>query len=112
MAGDEAPISSSDLEIFSISEDLVPSTLPTPSQNITLDFNGRLNPPLILQTDETQCGGKLWPAGMVLAGYLLEHKMRDLKGKTMFVVRSLVYFGNLRQSPLSCKLGAMTLTWV
>lgn len=70
---------------FSISEDLVPSTIKPPSQTVTLDFSGLLNPPLILQTNEKECGGQLWPAGMILAEYLLQHKMDELRGKMMFV---------------------------
>lgn len=76
---------------FSISEDLVPSLVKPPSQTVTLDFGGLLNPPLILQTNEKECGGQLWPAGIVLAEYLLRHKINDLRGKTMFV-RSDVSF--------------------
>ena len=71
--------------ILSISEDLVPSQTLTPSQQVTLAFDGLLTPPLLLQTNETECGGKLWPAGMVLAEYLLCDKMDELAGKTMFV---------------------------
>lgn len=70
---------------FAISEDLVPSTIKRPSQTVTLDFNGLLNPPLLLQTNEKECGGQLWLAGIVLAEYLLGNKMDELKGKTMFV---------------------------
>ena len=74
-----------ELSILSISEDLVPSPIPIPSQQVTLSFDGLLNPPLVLQTNEKQCGGKLWPAGMVLADYLLRNKMAEVDGKTMFV---------------------------
>ena len=74
-----------DLSILSISEDLVPSPAPIPSQKVTLSFDGLLNPPLVLQTNQTQCGGKLWPAGMVLAEYLLRNRMAEVHGKTMFV---------------------------
>ena len=73
------------LSLLSISEDLVPSQVRTPSQQVTLAFDGLLNPPLVLQTNETQCGGKLWPAGMVLAEYLLRNRMAEVEGKTMFV---------------------------
>ena len=75
----------SELSILSISEDLVASPIPIPSQQVILSFDGLLNPPLVLQTNETQCGGKLWPAGMVLAEYLLCSKMAEVQGKTMFV---------------------------
>ncbi|KAK4691060.1 hypothetical protein P7C71_g5865, partial [Lecanoromycetidae sp. Uapishka_2] len=70
---------------FSISEDLVPSPVKPPSRTVTLSFNNNLNPPLILQTNEKECGGQLWPAGMVLAEYLLREKIESLRGKTMFV---------------------------
>ena len=74
-----------ELSILSISEDLVPSPILIPSQQVTLAFDGLLHPPLVLQTNEKQCGGKLWPAGMVLAEYLLRNKMAEVQGKTMFV---------------------------
>ena len=75
----------SPLSHLTISEDLVASRAIQQSQLLTLDFNGLLNPPLKLQTDVSECGGQLWPAGMVLAEYLLRNKMEELRGKTMFV---------------------------
>ncbi|KAI4107757.1 MAG: hypothetical protein L6R37_001442 [Teloschistes peruensis] len=68
---------------FSVSEDLVPSTTPISSSTISIDFDGILDPPLLLQVDPTECGGQLWPAGMVLAKYLLRCKMDELREKTM-----------------------------
>jgi len=92
-SSDHEPAKSLDSEEeFLISEDLVPSTPKRQSQTVALDFNGLLNPPLLIQTNETQCGGQLWPGGMVLAEYLLQNEMGQLAGKTMFVVRSDVYF--------------------
>lgn len=73
-----------ELSLLSISEDLVPSTGETPSQEVILAFDGLLCPPLVLQTNETECGGKLWPAGIVLAEYLLRNKMDEIVGKKMF----------------------------
>lgn len=73
-----------DVSILSISEDLVPSTIETPSQQVILSFDGLLTPPLVIQTNETECGGKLWPAGMVLAEYLLRNKMDEMEGRKMF----------------------------
>lgn len=70
---------------LSVSEDLVPSRAEQQSKVLTLNFKGLLNPPLRLQTDVSECGGQLWPAGMVLAEYLLRNKMEELRGKTMFV---------------------------
>ena len=84
------PAEAEELALLSISEDLVPSTVVTPSQEVIIAFDGLLNPPLVLQTNETECGGKLWPAGMVLAEYLLRNKMAEIQGKKMFV-RSNVY---------------------
>ena len=69
-----------------VTEDLVPSLPPNLPTTTTLDFSGLLTPPLILQTDLKEgCGGQLWPAGRVLAKYLLQCKMDELRGKTMFV---------------------------
>ena len=73
-------------QLLSITEDLVPARLPIVPSITSIDFDGLLNPPLILQDDPTQCGGQLWPGGMVLAKYLLQQKMSDLQGKTMFVL--------------------------
>ena len=70
---------------FLISEDLVPSIIQKQSQTVALTFDGLLDPPLILHTNEKECGGQLWPAGMVLAKYMIESKLNALKGRTMFV---------------------------
>ncbi len=70
---------------LTISEDLIPSA-PLPSSTITtLSFSNLLNPPLRLQTNVSECGGQLWPAGMVLSEYLIRHHLDDMRGKTMFV---------------------------
>lgn len=83
----EDPDLASDFPDFLVSEDLVPSNPQIPSQTTTIDFGGLLNPPLVLQTNEAECGGKLWPGGMVLVNYLLRTRTAELAGKTMFVVR-------------------------
>ena len=50
-----------------------------------LDFEGLLKTPLRLHEDLAEgCGGQLWPAGMVLAKYMLRHPELT-KNKTMFV---------------------------
>ncbi|MCJ1412353.1 hypothetical protein MMC19_006447 [Ptychographa xylographoides] len=66
-----------------ISEELIPSRAKK-SRGITdLAFGGLLNPPLQLEEDlKDGCGGQLWPAGMVLARYLLERK-EELRGKVI-----------------------------
>jgi len=83
---------SSPFSNLTISEDLVRSIPQKTSQTVTLDFDGFLQPPLLLQTNEKQCGGQVWPGGMVLAKFLLQHRTDVLVGKTMFVVRSDVSF--------------------
>lgn len=75
-----------DNPFFMLSEDLIPSIPPSLPARISLDFSGLLDPPLILESDRKEgCGGQLWPAGKVLAKYLLQCKMDELRGKTMFV---------------------------
>lgn len=79
---------------FSITEDLIPTTEAKRPSITSIDFNGLLTPPLLLQDNPTECGGQLWPGGMVLATYLLQTKMTELKGKTVFVlVRSGSSYG-------------------
>lgn len=69
-----------------ITEDLVPSRSEQLAENISIDFSGLLTPPLTLKQDLKEgCGGKTWPAGMVLSEYLLRCKLEQLRGKTMFV---------------------------
>lgn len=76
----------SDSPFFMLSEDLVPSIPPSLPARISLDFSGLLDPPLIIESDRKEgCGGQLWPAGKVLAKYLLQCKMDGWRGKTMFV---------------------------
>lgn len=96
------PDPTEELSILSISEDLVPSTVQTASQQVILAFDGLLSPPLVLQTNETECGGKLWPAGIVLAEYLLRNKLDEMEGKKMFVRSNVplsIMYNTLR---LSC----------
>ena len=71
--------------LLAISEDLAPCTLLPSSRIVTLSFSGLLSPPLQLQTNVSQCGGQLWPAGMVLSEYLIRHHLDELRGKKMFV---------------------------
>ncbi|KAL9602273.1 MAG: hypothetical protein Q9219_001998 [cf. Caloplaca sp. 3 TL-2023] len=78
-------LSISDVSL-SVTEHLVPSAPPDPSSVTTISFSGLLNPPLRLQNDPTECGGHLWPGGMVLAKYLLRCKMPELKGKTILAL--------------------------
>lgn len=71
---------------LAISEDLVQSPTHKPASTTTLEFNGLLTTPLRLHEDLADgCGGQLWPAGIVLAKYILRQHKNNLKGKTMFV---------------------------
>ena len=65
--------SSTGLSLFSLDEDLIPIRQQKPAGQTSLDFSGVLNPPLLLHEDLKEgCGGQLWPAGMVLAKYILK----------------------------------------
>lgn len=78
-----------------ITEDLVPSRSEQLAENISIDFSGLLNPPLTLKQDLKEgCGGKTWPAGMVLSNYLLRCKLEQLRAKTMFVRSGLLPYGS------------------
>lgn len=84
-------MSSSDEDLdngsFAISEDLVESRQHKAAGDSSIDFDGLLHShhPLRLHEDLKQgCGGQLWPAGMVLAKYLLR-KHQNLQGQSMFV---------------------------
>lgn len=81
-------IDGSDGTVFigQIAEDLVPSRSDQPLETISLDFSRLLDPPLALKQDMTEgCGGKTWPAGIVLTKYILQCRLEQSKGKTMFV---------------------------
>ena len=61
------------LSLFSLDEDLIPIRPSKPAGQTSLDFSGLLDPPLLLHEDLKEgCGGQLWPAGMVLAKYILK----------------------------------------
>ena len=70
-----------------VSEELV--NLPDYKQPNTtrIDFDGLLQPALLLHEDLSKgCGGQTWPAGMVLAKFLLrEPQLTSLHGKNMSV---------------------------
>ena len=71
---------------LAVAEDLIQSPAHKPAGTTTLDFGGLLTPPLRLHEDLTEgCGGQLWPAGMVLARYLLRTHREQLQGKMMSV---------------------------
>ncbi|KAH8425668.1 Protein-lysine N-methyltransferase efm6 [Aspergillus melleus] len=69
---------------FEVSESLVPMRDLKAAEQNTVSFDGLLAEPLILKEDLKEgCGGQLWPAGMVLAKYLLRRHRSDLSNKTI-----------------------------
>ncbi|KAF2108144.1 putative methyltransferase-domain-containing protein [Lophiotrema nucula] len=75
-------MSDSETDVFGVSEDLVPSAIIKSAGVSEVDFDGLLSPPLRLHEDlKNGCGGQLWPAGMVLAKYMLRTHRDDLAGK-------------------------------
>ncbi|EXJ77470.1 hypothetical protein A1O3_09696 [Capronia epimyces CBS 606.96] len=82
--------SSPENDIFSISTALVPERANKPATTTRLTFDNLLpsDSPLLLHEDlQEGCGGQLWPAGMVLARYMLTyHKVRSLLGKSIIEI--------------------------
>lgn len=71
---------------FALSEDLVQSPTHKAASTKDLDFNGLLQPGLQLHEDLSEGnGGQAWPAGMILARYLLKKKRDELREASMFV---------------------------
>jgi hypothetical protein len=65
---------------LALSEDLVQSPTHKAATTNSLDFDGLLNPPLLLHEDLKEGnGGQAWPAGMILAKYMLRRKQDELK---------------------------------
>lgn len=73
-------------ESILVSESLVPARDLKGVGHAEISFDGLLKDPLIIKEDLKEgCGGQLWPAGMVLARYLLLQHRSDFNNKTMFV---------------------------
>ncbi|KAI5291749.1 hypothetical protein KEM52_000078 [Ascosphaera acerosa] len=67
-----------------LSTSLVPARSDAPSAVTTIDFDGLLAAPVKISQDlRNGCGGQTWPAGMVLAKYMMRNHLRDLQGKTI-----------------------------
>jgi hypothetical protein len=72
------------VEEFGLSYDLVQPAVMKLAGLSEVGFNGLLTSPIKLLEDLTDgCGGQLWPAGMVLAKYMLRKHREELKGKSM-----------------------------
>ena len=69
---------------FNVSDSLAPLRPNQSAKTTTVAFDGLLKNPLSLKEDlKDGCGGQLWPAGMVLARYLLSQHSSNLREKTM-----------------------------
>lgn len=73
-------------DFLNFSEDLVQLPNIKVAGTSEIDFDGLLDQPLRLHEDLKEgCGGQHWPAGMVLAKYMLRRRRNSLDGKTMSV---------------------------
>ncbi|KAL1983549.1 hypothetical protein VTN96DRAFT_10209 [Rasamsonia emersonii] len=81
---DPAPTLSDQDSLFDISESLVPIRELKQPGITSVSFDGLLKDPLLLKEDlKKGCGGQLWPAGILLAKYMLREHRMDLLGKTI-----------------------------
>ncbi|OQO02796.1 hypothetical protein B0A48_11079 [Cryoendolithus antarcticus] len=72
--------------IFDLDLELAPLPTYKAASTTFVDFDGLLDPPLLLHEDLAQgCGGQLWPAGMMLAGYLLRQKGNEIRAAESIV---------------------------
>ena len=79
--------SSSENDIFSFPDTLIPERDNKQAGTTHLSFDGLFSPPLLLHEDlKGGCGGQLWPAGMALAKYLLHYHEDSLKSKHMIEI--------------------------
>lgn len=87
--------SSDSPNVFDVSESLIPAREVKGVGQCSISFDGLLGDPLLLKEDLAKgCGGQLWPAGMVLAKYLLRQSHSDLADKTMSVTTYLIIVNN------------------
>ncbi|PYI20908.1 hypothetical protein BO86DRAFT_417051 [Aspergillus japonicus CBS 114.51] len=86
----EIEISPVDLtNAIDVDESLVPVRDTKKASQSSVDFDGLLATPLLLQEDLKEgCGGQLWPAGMVLAKYLLRQHRFSLANKSIIELGS------------------------
>ncbi|KAI9794783.1 MAG: hypothetical protein M1816_002911 [Peltula sp. TS41687] len=69
-----------------IDEDLIQTPAQKSATITTIDLGGLLHPPLKLHEDVKEgCGGQVWPAGTILARYMIR-KHSDLEGKEILAV--------------------------
>jgi len=71
---------------FTIGEDFVASPERKAPQTSRINFDGVLQPGVVLHQDLANGnGGQAWPAGMVLTKYLLRKKRDEMRGASMSV---------------------------
>ncbi len=69
-----------------IDEDLVKSPEHKSARTTSIDFDGELEPALLLHQDLAEGnGGQAWPAGMALTRYLLRRRRDELKQSSVSV---------------------------
>lgn len=76
-------------DVFSISTEIVPVRTNKQAATTSLTFDDLLpsSTPLQLHEDlQEGCGGQLWPAGMVLSKYILQHHRKSLRGKKVIEI--------------------------
>ncbi|KAK6440511.1 Protein-lysine N-methyltransferase efm6 [Oleoguttula sp. CCFEE 5521] len=75
-----------DTSVFELDLELAPLPTYKAASTTSVDFDGLLDPPLLLHEDLAQgCGGQLWPAGMMLASYLLRERGDGIKAAESIV---------------------------
>ncbi|KAJ5556904.1 hypothetical protein N7494_000819 [Penicillium frequentans] len=76
---------SSDTDVsFNVSTSLAPPRINKLPGTTSITFDGSLKEPLFLKEDlKNGCGGQLWPAGMVLAKYILHRYPSELSDKSI-----------------------------
>ncbi|KAJ5655614.1 hypothetical protein N7507_007564 [Penicillium longicatenatum] len=76
---------SSDADVpFNVSVSLAPPRINKSPGTTSITFDGSLKEPLLLKEDlKNGCGGQLWPAGMVLAKYILHRYPSALSDKSI-----------------------------
>ena len=96
------------VQFLDFGEELVDLPVIKAASTSVIDFDGLLESPLKLHENLKEgCGGQPWPAGLVLARYMLRKHKGALRGKTMFVLvvrRSGCYDANVdaEQSRTRC----------
>ncbi|KAL3456824.1 putative methyltransferase-domain-containing protein [Aspergillus heterothallicus] len=84
MSDSSRPGSANSNDALNISESLVPPREFKAAGQSHVSFDGLLQHPLLLKEDLKEgCGGQLWPAGMVLAKYLIRQHHSTLVDKTI-----------------------------